>query len=104
MKNVLVIGGAGFLGAALASEFKNRGVSVRAFDLLAHPDPSIPTHLGDLPDWESAHRLRLSRAIVTIPFPSFSKFLSGRRFARLDGRWPYWVPLSVSLLAQGFPT
>ena len=50
MKNALVIGGAGFLGAALASELKNRGVNIRTFDLVAHPDPAIPTHLGDLRD------------------------------------------------------
>ena len=45
MKNVLVIGGAGFLGAALASELKNRGVNVRAFDLVVHTriHPSRPT-------------------------------------------------------------
>jgi nucleoside-diphosphate-sugar epimerase len=48
MKKVLVIGGAGFLGAALASELKKRGVDVHVFDLLPHPDPSIPTHVGDL--------------------------------------------------------
>jgi nucleoside-diphosphate-sugar epimerase len=48
MKNVLVIGGAGFLGAALASELKKRDATVCVFDLLPHPDPSIPTHIGDL--------------------------------------------------------
>ena len=48
MENSLIIGGAGFLGAALAAELKKRGVSVRVFDLLPHPDPSIPTHIGDL--------------------------------------------------------
>jgi nucleoside-diphosphate-sugar epimerase len=50
MEVTLIIGGAGFLGAALASELKKRGVSVRVFDLLPHPDPSIPTHIGDLRD------------------------------------------------------
>ena len=50
MENALIIGGAGFLGAALASELKKRGVAVRVFDLLPHPDPSIPTHIGDLRD------------------------------------------------------
>jgi hypothetical protein len=50
MKNALVVGGAGFLGAALASELKNRGVNVRTFDRVAHPDPAIPTQLGDLRD------------------------------------------------------
>jgi nucleoside-diphosphate-sugar epimerase len=50
MEDTLIIGGAGFLGAALASELKKRGVSVRVFDLLPHPDPSIPTHIGDLRD------------------------------------------------------
>lgn len=50
VKDAVVIGGAGFLGAALASEFRRRGASVRVFDLVAHPDPSIPTQLGDLRD------------------------------------------------------
>jgi nucleoside-diphosphate-sugar epimerase len=48
MENALVIGGAGFLGAALASELKKRNVYVRVFDLVAHPDSSIPTMVGDL--------------------------------------------------------
>lgn len=48
MNKVLVIGGAGFLGAALAAELNKRGVNARVFDLLPHPDPSIPTHIGDL--------------------------------------------------------
>ena len=50
VENALVIGGAGFLGAALASELRKRGAQVRVFDLVAHPDPSIPTNLGDLRD------------------------------------------------------
>lgn len=50
VKDAVVIGGAGFLGAALASELRRRGASVRVFDLVAHPDPSIPTQLGDLRD------------------------------------------------------
>lgn len=50
MEYALIIGGAGFLGAALASELKKRGVSVCVFDLLPHPDLSIPTIIGDLRD------------------------------------------------------
>lgn len=46
MQNALVIGGAGFLGAALASELKNRGVSVRAFDNCVRGQRSACPHPG----------------------------------------------------------
>lgn len=53
----LVIGGAGFLGSALATAIHQRGDSVTVFDRVPHPNPAIPTHVGDLthrPDLDAA--------------------------------------------------
>ncbi len=50
MKNVLVIGGSGFLGSALARALQTRGLFVRVFDLKTHPDPKIESVIGDLRD------------------------------------------------------
>ena len=52
MKNVLVIGGSGFLGSRLATALKQRKVAVHVYDLKPHPDAqinSIPGDIGDRP-------------------------------------------------------
>lgn len=49
MKNILIIGGNGFLGSALVSGLRQAGFdSVRSFDLTPHPDPQVDSIVGDL--------------------------------------------------------
>ncbi|MBK8823687.1 MAG: NAD-dependent epimerase/dehydratase family protein [Anaerolineales bacterium] len=49
MKNILVIGGSGFLGAALISGLKKSGFDqVRCFDLNPCPDSDVESIIGDL--------------------------------------------------------
>lgn len=50
MEKVLVVGGSGFLGSALASALKARGHAVRVLDLNPHPDPEIESQVGDICD------------------------------------------------------
>lgn len=50
MQNTLVIGGSGFLGAALANALLARGLAVRSLDLTPHPNPQIESCVGDLRD------------------------------------------------------
>jgi nucleoside-diphosphate-sugar epimerase len=47
---VLVTGAAGMLGRALTDALLARGIPVRSFDLLAHPDPRVQSVIGDLRD------------------------------------------------------
>lgn len=46
----LVIGGTGFIGQAIVRQLRERGDAVRVFDLAPHPDPQVPTVVGDLRD------------------------------------------------------
>ncbi len=49
MKNILVIGGCGFLGSALVRRLKEAGFnSIRSFDRTPCPDPGVVSVTGDL--------------------------------------------------------
>ena len=48
----LVVGGAGFIGQAIVRQLRNRGDTVRVFDLSPHPDTDVETVIGDLRDAE----------------------------------------------------
>lgn len=50
LRRALVTGGTGFLGQALVSHLRDSGVEVIAFDLRAHPDPSVHSVVGDICD------------------------------------------------------
>ncbi len=57
MQKILVIGGSGFLGAALIRGLKKSGFDqVRCFDLKPCPDPEVESILGDLCDPEQVFR------------------------------------------------
>ena len=49
-RRVLVTGGSGFIGRHVVSELGGDGAEVRVVDLVAHPDPSVDTVVGDIAD------------------------------------------------------
>jgi nucleoside-diphosphate-sugar epimerase len=50
IQRALVTGGSGFLGRALVAHLLAQGVAVRVLDQRAHPDPAVPSVVGDLRD------------------------------------------------------
>jgi nucleoside-diphosphate-sugar epimerase len=50
LRRALVTGGTGFLGQALVAHLRDSGVEVIAFDMRAHPDPSVNSVVGNICD------------------------------------------------------
>jgi len=49
-RDVLVTGGSGFIGRVVVGLLRDRGDRVTVADLRPHPDPAVPTVVGDLRD------------------------------------------------------
>ena len=55
-KHILVTGGAGFIGRQVVASLTDAGASIRVVDLVAHPDPSVDTVIGDIADAATIER------------------------------------------------
>ena len=53
---ILVTGGAGFIGRQVIKSLTEAGAETRVVDLVAHPDPSVDTVIGDIADAQVIER------------------------------------------------